>query len=145
MDSLRTKSHLNAKNTRLPKEKFMLPICLTFRLHHTSSSRFGRDITLHNGSTKRVQLSPSLKPLHRINLGYLVSSNPVTSCGITAVWLFSGLSYSQRKWDIRSDLRAGKEMRVLDEIGNTSHPQSRENAVCILTSPPSLLITWYSF
>lgn len=37
-----------------------------------------------------------------------------------------------------------KEMRMLDETSNTSHPQSREN-VCILTSPPPLTITWYLF
>lgn len=105
----------------------MLHVCLTFRHRYTSRPCFGRDIILHSGSIKRVQQLPSLKPLHRINLSYLVSSNPVTSWGITTELLFSGLSYCQRKWNINSDLRAGKEMRMLDKTSNTSHPQPREN------------------
>lgn len=119
---------------RLPKEKIMLHVCLTFRHHYTSRLPFGGDITLLNGSIKRVQQLCSLKPLHTISFSYLFSSNPVTSWGITTVSLFSGLSYFQRKWNTNSDLRVGKETRMLDKTSNPSHPQSRENVVCLSPS-----------
>lgn len=70
MDSLRTKLYLNVKYMRLPKEKFILHVCLTFRHHCTSRPRFGRDTTPYNGRIKRLQQLPSLKPLHRINLSH---------------------------------------------------------------------------
>lgn len=68
MDSSRTKSHLNAKYMRLPEEKFILHVCLTFWHHYTTRPHFGKDISELQGKPI-INRGPSRKVAAPVSSG----------------------------------------------------------------------------